>query len=484
MNLLKDPLPNLQASLVVFLVALPLSLGIAAASGVPVQAGLIAAIIGGIVVGLAGGAPLQVSGPAAGLTVMVFGLVQQYGLKALGVIVVLTGILQMAMGLLRLARVALLLSPAVLHAMLAGIGILISLGQVQVILGAKPQGSAWSNLAQLPGAFARISIPAMVVGGVTLATLLAWNRFIAPRFKAVPGSLVSILLGSAVSFLLPGSIERVNLGEGLFRNFHWPSPDGHALTALLQSALALTVVASTESLLCAVATDQLHKGPRAHLDRELFGQGLGNLLSGAFGGLPITGVIVRSSANIASGATTQLSAILHGAWIALFVLVGSRLIALLPMAALAALLVHVGVNLVKVKEIRKLITYREWPVYLVTLLGVVFINLLWGIGIGFGLALILAARRLGQARVEMRSEGDTTFVEFRGQLSFLAVPSLMSSLRSIPAGQHVRISFDVDHLDHAALEAIRNWRVSHENTGGRVEKPALDPIWASLNGQG
>jgi len=476
----QDLAKNLQASMVVFLVALPLSLGIAVASGAPVQAGLIAAIVGGVVVGLFGGAPLQVSGPAAGLTVMVHGFVQLHGLKALGIIVVIAGVLQMLMGILKLARIALLMSPAVLHAMLAGIGILITLGQIQVILGGKPLGSAWHNLSHLPGLLAERNNAALIVGLVTLTTLVLWNRWIAPRFKAVPGSLVSIVVGTVVSFAIDGDVARVSVGGGLLDGLAPPSLDGQSLAGLFQSALALTVVASAESLLCAVATDKLHTGDRADLDRELFGQGLGNLCSGLLGGLPLTGVIVRSSANIASGATHRLSAILHGVWIALFVLVGAGLLARLPMAALAALLVHVGLNLVKLKEVRKLIRYREWPVYAATLAGVVFINLLWGIGIGFGLALIIAMKRLAEARVEIKTEGAVHVVCIQGQLSFLSVPSIMSRLGAIPTGAHVRLRLEIDHLDHAALEAIRDWWVGHENAGGRVDKPDLDRIWTGF----
>lgn len=475
---------DLGASLVVFLVALPLSLGISVASGAPLKAGLIAAVVGGIVVGLLGGAPLQVSGPAAGLTVMVFGMVQQLGLKALGVVVVLAGLMQAGLGLARMAKVAMAISPAVLHAMLAGIGILITLGQVHVLLGFGPRGSALQNLATLPEDLAHLNPSALAVGLFTLTVLVTWNRFLAKRVKAVPGSLVAIVAGTLLSMVLPSDVPRVALGDGVLDGFSLPSADGKDWGALLQAAVGLMVVASAESLLCAVATDQLHKGPRANLDRELFAQGLGNALSGLLGGLPITGVIVRSSANISAGAQTRLSAILHGVWLAVFVLVGTPVLARLPMAALAALLVHVGINLVKVKEIRKIAEFNEALVYVTTLVCVVFINLLWGIGIGFGLALVLLLKRVAQVNVRVTPQGDKDVeVRISGNLSFLAVPVTVEALRSVPPGKTVRLEFELDGLDHAAVEAVRAWRSSYENAGGKVQKQPLDALWRELSGR-
>ncbi|MEN9799353.1 MAG: hypothetical protein RL653_3049 [Pseudomonadota bacterium] len=471
---------DLASSLVVFLVALPLSLGISVASGVPVQAGLISATVGGVVVGLLGGAPLQVSGPAAGLTVMVYGFAQQFGLKALGVVVVLAGLMQLSLGLLRVARAALAISPAVLHAMLAGIGILISLGQLHVLLGGVPQKSAWANLSKLPEQVMHLNGAALAVGVVTLGVLVGWNRFMAKRVKAIPGSLVAIVVGTLASLVIPGQLSRVTLGTGFLSGISLPGPDGHSWESLVLAALALTLVASTESLLCAVATDQLHGGARANLDRELFAQGVGNTFSGLLGGLPITGVIVRSSANIAAGAATRWSAILHGVWVAAFAVAGAELLGKLPHAALAALLIHVGVNLVKVKELQRTAEYGEAAVYVATLLGVVFINLLWGIGIGFGFALLRLLRSSTDAQLEVREEGESVQAIIRGRLTFLSVPALTQKLREIAPQRTVQVRFELEQLDHAAVEAIRGWCTGYENAGGRVEKESLEQLWRSL----
>ncbi|MDC0707841.1 SulP family inorganic anion transporter [Stigmatella sp. ncwal1] len=471
---------DLPSSLVVFLVALPLSLGIAVASGAPVQAGLIAAVIGGIVVGVLGGAPLQVSGPAAGLSVMVYGFVQKFGFETTCVIASMAGILQIAAGSAGIAQAALAISPAVLQAMLAGIGILIALGQMHVLLGHTPKGSALNNIMGLADSVPHVNVSALIVGASTLIVIILWNRFVSKKVRLIPGSLVAIVVGTAVSLFVPGEIPHVSIGSGIFKEFHLPSLGGHPIGDLVLAALALFVVASAESLLCAVATDQLHSGPRANLNRELFAQGVGNTLSGLVGGLPVTGVIVRSSANIAADAKTRLSAILHGVWMLVFVLLFSGLLARVPMAALAALLVHVGVNLVKTKEIRKIAEFNEVIVYAVTLAGVVFINLLWGIGIGFALALVLLLRRTAKVNLATETRGEEIHVTLQGHLSFLSVPAVMSRLRALPAAKTVHMRFEVDQIDHAAIEAIRAWRVGYQNAGGKVIKEPLDVLWREL----
>ncbi len=471
---------DVPASLVVFLVALPLSLGISVASGAPVQAGLIAAIVGGIVVGIVGGAPMQVSGPAAGLSVMLYGFVQKFGFEATCVITAIAGLMQIAAGSAGVAQAALAISPAVLHAMLAGIGILIALGQMHVMLGYTPKGSAIANITGLGDSLVHVNTSALIVGATTLFVLLAWNRFFAKKVPFLPGSLIAIGVGTAVSLFVPGEIPHVEISSGIFGNLHAPSLGGARLSELVLAALAIFVVASAESLLCAVATDQLHSGARANLNRELFAQGLGNGLSGLLGGLPITGVIVRSSANIAAGARTRLSAILHGVWMLLFVMLASGLLARVPMAALAALLVHVGLNLVKLKELRKIAEFNEALVYGVTLVGVVFINLLWGIGIGFGLALVLLLRRTAAVELQVETRGEEIHAQLRGTLSFLSVPTVVSRLRALPAGRTVYLRLEVDQIDHAAIEAIRGWRVGYQNAGGKVVKESLDVLWREL----
>jgi len=440
----------------------------------------VAAIVGGVVVGLLGGAPMQVSGPAAGLTVMVYGYIQTFGFRATCAIVILAGILQLAAGALRFARAALAISPAVLQAMLAGIGVLIALGQVHVLFGHRPSGSASANLVALPETLSQANVSATIVGLATLVVLLAWNRLVAPRVKFVPGSLVAIAAGTALAACLPGEQPLVTVPDNVLSAFEWPSIDGTDLGPRLVAALGLAFVASAESLLSAVATDRLHDGPRAKLNKELAAQGVGNIVSGALGGLPITGVIVRSSANIASGARSSLSATLHGVWMLLFVALCAGFLGRIPMAALAALLVHVGVNLVKIKEFKRVHAYGEAAVYGVTLAGVVFINLLWGIGLGFALALVLMLRRLVRADVDILEREGALYATLRGHLTFLAVPAITHALGKLAARRTVHLELEVDALDHAAVEAIHDWRVGYERAGGRVVGRTIEERWRQL----
>lgn len=468
---------DLPASLVVFLVALPLSLGIALASGASPTAGLIAAGVGGILVGLLGGAPLQVSGPAAGLTVIVAGLIEHYGFGVACSIGMLAGLLQIALGSVGAAQLTLIISPAVIHAMLAGIGILISLGQLHVVFGFKPGSSAIANLGALPEHFLHANMAPVIVGLFTYVVLYSWKKWLEPKVQFLPASLIAVVAGTALASILNLDVARVDLEAQSLFSFHLPSLGGYGVIELLMAALALGVVASAESLLCAIATDQLHAGPRANLNKELRAQGIGNVVSGFLGGLPITGVIVRSTANISAGGKTHWSAVLHGVWILLFASLLAGILTLIPLAVLAALLISVGVGLVKVKEMKKLTRFREHFVYAATLLGVVFINLLWGIGIGFALAIFFLLLQLSRVQISRKTEGDSEIVTISGSLSFLCVPVLTAKLAEIPGRKIVHLILEVDHIDHAAIEAIRGWQVGYERQGGKVQKPPLEILF-------
>jgi len=217
-----------------------------------------------------------------------------------------------------------------------------------------------------------------------------------------------------------------------------------------------------------VATDKLHSGERSNLDKELSAQGAGNLVSGLLGGLPITGVIVRSSANINAGGATRWSAVFHGVWILLCVLFLGSMIESIPLAVLAGLLVFVGVNLVNFHHIHELTVHKEVRIYWATVLGVTCVNLLAGVGIGIAVSVFYAIRRLSLVKVEKRQEGGAWKVAIRGTLTFACVPKLNYELSSLPAGSVVAIDLDVDYIDHAAFESLHSWRLNHEKTGGQV----------------
>ncbi|NMO13320.1 SulP family inorganic anion transporter [Pyxidicoccus fallax] len=468
---------DLPASLVVFLVALPLCMGIALASGAPILSGLIAGVVGGVVVGLFGGAPLQVSGPAAGLAVMVFGFIQTLGLAATCAAVAAAGVLQMIFGGLKVARAALAISPAVIHGMLAGIGILIVLGQLHIVLGGAPQSSAWQNIKELPGQIANLHGAATLLGLLTIGILVVWQVIPVKKLKAIPGPLVAVLGATAVAALWGADVARVDLPDNVFASFQAPKlPENWGPFAA--AVLSLALVASAESLLCAVATDKMHTGPRANLDRELFAQGMANTVSGLAGGLPITGVIVRSAANTAAGAKTRASAVLHGVWLLLFVTLLGSVARLVPLTVLAGLLVVVGVKLVNMHHIRELNRRGELVVYLVTVGGVVGINLLAGIGLGLLVAMLRLLWHLGSVKVDVRQAGETYQVRVSGALTFVGVPKLSTALAQVPAGSKVELDLSLETLDHSGHEALESWADTHRKTGGTVYMESLEDIWS------
>ncbi|MFY0528294.1 SulP family inorganic anion transporter [Archangium gephyra] len=467
---------DVPASLVVFLVALPLCMGIALASGAPIMSGLIAGIVGGLVVGLFGGAPLLVSGPAAGLAVMVFGFIQELGFAATCAAVAAAGLIQMALGGLKVARAALGISPAVIHGMLAGIGILIVLGQLHIVLGGAPQSNAWANLRELPGQIAELHGPATILGLATIGILVLWQVMPNSRLKKVPGPLVAVVGASVAAAVWGGDVKRVELAGSLFQSLQLPALPAN-WGAFVVAVLSLALVASAESLLSAVATDKLHTGPRANLDKELLAQGLANTLSGLAGGLPITGVIVRSAANIAAGGKTRASAFLHGVWMLLFVALLGSYLGLVPLTVLAGLLVYVGAKLVNMHHIQELRKRGELVVYVVTVAGVVGINLLAGIGLGFAVAVARLLWRLGRVQVNVKQEGEIHQVRVGGALTFVGVPQLSIALAAVPNGAQVELDLAVETLDHSGYEALESWCQNHRKTGGKVWMEPLEEVW-------
>ena len=467
---------DLPASFVLFLISIPLSLGIAHATGAPLMAGIISAVVGGVVVGAISGAPLQISGPGTGLVVIVAGLVTQFGWAATAAITLAAGVLQLALGLTGISRVVMSLSPAVVHGMLAGIGVSIAAGQLVVVLGGTAASSVPANLALLPGQLAAVQLGPVVAGAVAIAVLLLWPRV--PRASLLPAPLVAVAAATALAFVLRLDVAKVDL------------PDNHALVfpempqgstgAVVAAVVTVALVASMESLLSAVATDRLHDGPRARLDKELIAQGTGNVLAGALGGFPISGGLARSSTNVAAGAKTRYAAIFQGVWIAVAVLAFAPALELIPLSALAGVLFVVGLKLVSISRMRNLVRHREFLVYAATALGVVLFGLLEGVVAGLAIALLRALYRLTHCSV--RVEGNRVCV--RGSLVFLGVGRLVRELRRLPLGQTVVLELHIDYLDHASYEAINDWCASYERLGGNVRVDEVHDTWYDRANQG
>ncbi|MBH0774999.1 solute carrier family 23 protein [Nocardia bovistercoris] len=461
---------DLPASIVVFLVALPLSLGIALASGAPVAAGLIAAVIGGILAGTLGGSTLQVSGPAAGLTVVVAESINQFGWRVTCFIVVAAGILQILFGLSRVARAALAVAPVVVHAMLAGIGITIALQQVHVLLGGASHSSAWNNLRELPGQLMSLHGGDALVGAVVIAIMLGW-RYVPARARVVPGPLVAIVVATVLAMVLPIEAEKLVLNGSLFDAIALPRiPDG-GWSAVAVMVLTIALIASVESLLSAVAVDKMHTGPRTNFDRELIGQGSANVLSGLVGGLPVTGVIVRSATNVTAGARSRASAVMHGVWVLLFSVALVGIVEQIPKAALAGLLIVIGIQLVKLAHIKLARRTGDLLVYAVTVLGVVFLNLLEGVMIGLALAFGLLLWRVVRVAIVATPipASQRWLVTIDGSCTFLALPRLSAEFAKVPGDADVTVEMTVDFLDHAAFEAIEDWVRQQESNGGSVD---------------
>lgn len=474
---------DVPASLVVFLVAVPLSLGIAMASGAPLAAGLIAAVVGGIVAGALGGSAVQVSGPAAGLSLVVADLVQTYGWRATCMITLLAGAVQLVLGVFRAARAALAVSPAVIHGMLAGVGVVIALSQLHIVLGGSPQRSAVANLVELPGQLAELHGHKIAVGLLTIAVLAVWVR-LPKRLRAVPAPLAALLVAAVTAWAFGWDVTRIDLSN-TFTEWAFPvlpRGDWHMIVA---SVLLLALLAGVESLLCSVAVDSMHTGPRGDLDQELTGQGVANMVSGALGGLPVAGVIVRSTANVRAGARSRASTIMHGFWVLVFALGFGWTIQLIPMEALAALLVFIGVQMVNLGHVRKVHGHGEVPVYIVTMGAVILLGLAEGVLFGLALAALMALRRLTRVTVKVRQEPDGRHhVTISGSLTFLGVPRLTQELRAIPDGAAVDLDLNIDFMDNAAFEAIHSWRLDHERLGGTVDIDELHDEWYAMAASG
>lgn len=466
---------DLPASLVVFLIAVPLSLGIAVASGAPLAAGLIAAAVGGIVAGALGGSAVQVSGPAAGLALVVIDLVQTYGWRATCMITLMAGALQLVLGVFKAARAALAVSPAVIHGMLAGVGVVIALSQLHIVLGGSPQRSAVENLLELPAQLAGLHGHAAAVGLLTIAVLVIWTRLPRP-LRSVPAPLAALLTASVVAWAFGWDISRIDLSDSLG---HWQSPvlpqgDWHGIA---YAVLLVALLAGVESLLCSVAVS----GRGVDLDRELTGQGVANIVSGVLGGLPVAGVIVRSRTNAQAGARSRWSAILHGGWVLLFSFCFGWTITLIPMEALAALLVFIGIQMINLGHVRKVHGHGEVPVYLVTMAGVVVLGFAEGVLAGLALAALLALRRLTWVTVLVQAEPDGRWhATISGSLTFLGVPRLTAGLGQVPPGVPVDLDLNIDFMDNAAFEAIHAWRLEHERSGGSIDIDELHDEWYAM----
>ncbi|MES2797134.1 MAG: SulP family inorganic anion transporter [Bacteroidota bacterium] len=486
---LKNDFP---AGIVVFLVALPLCLGIALASGAPLFSGIITGIVGGIVVAFASGSQLSVSGPAAGLTVIVFNAITQLGSYEVFLFsVVLAGLLQIALGYLKAGIIGYYFPSSVIKGMLAAIGIILILKQIPHALGYDKdnegdfdfiQADGQNTISEIFKSLDYIHPGAVIIALVSLFILIMWERPFLKKFtffKIVPGALLVVILGILINqWFKTGYPEFYLQGEELVQlpvaksasDFigQFTMPDFSAITNYKVYVVAITIaiIASLESLLSVEATDKLDPYKRdTPTNRELKAQGLGNLISGLIGGLPLTAVIVRSSANVNSGGKTKLSAIIHGVFLLMSVVFLASVLNKIPLAALAALLLLVGYKLAKISLFTSMyrLGWDQFLPFVVTVVAIQFSDLLKGIGIGMAVSMFFILRnnfrRAYIFNKEKTGEKETITVQLDEDVTFLNKGSIATLLNEIPENGHLVVDGSKSHtIDIDVLEMLHDFK--------------------------
>lgn len=486
---LKNDLPS---GLVVFLVALPLCLGIALASGAPLFAGIIAGVVGGIVVGTISGSPLGVSGPAAGLTVIVLSAIGTLGsYENFLLAVMLAGVLQIILGVVRAGIIGYYFPSSVIKGMLAAIGLILILKQIPHALGFDKdvvgdvsffQKDDHNTFSELYYAIKYHSTGAVVISIISLVVLILFERPFLKKikvFRYIPGALIVVILGIVINYFFNISAPELALsGEHLvllpvakdaneFLNF-FSMPNWAAITnpQVYITAATIAVVASLETLLCVEATDKLDPEKRnTPTNRELIAQGSGNLISGLIGGLPVTQVIVRSSANIGSGGKTKISTIFHGLLLLACAILIPGLLNRIPLACLAAVLLVVGYKLAKISLFKSMyrMGWEQFLPFIVTVLAILFTDLLRGIAIGMVLAIFFILRKNYRTSYffhkEDVHEGEQIRIILSEEVTFLNKASIQLMLEELPKNSSVLIDGSRSvNIDYDVLEIIHNFR--------------------------
>jgi MFS superfamily sulfate permease-like transporter len=473
---------DLLASFVVFLVALPLCMGIAIASGVPPVYGLVTGIIGGIIVGSISGSPLQVSGPAAGLTVVVAELVRDYGIETIGLVVLLSGLIQVIAGVLKLGQIFRAISPAVIYGMMAGIGVLIFSSEFQVAIDAKPYTHGIENLMAIPSAIYKASFPstgsshhlAAFVSLITIAALILWEKFRPSKLELLPSSLIAVIFATTIANLMRLPVQYINVPSNLMEVIQFPRLGNFfdlMYLPLIGKAAGIAFIASAESLLSAIAVDRLHQGKRTDFDRELSAQGFGNMVCGFLGVLPMTGVIARSSVNVEAGAETRLSTILHGVWILVLASVTPFLLRWIPISSLAAILVVTGYKMVELNHIRALRQYGRLPIviFLATFIGIITTDLLTGVLIGIVLTAIVLIYKISRLNIYLDESNAKVDIHLEGAATFMRLPKLATMLDRVPQKSEFYLHLDkLVYIDHSCLDFLSTWRQQQEHRGSTV----------------
>ena len=517
-DIFKEIKSDLPASIVVFFVALPLCLGIALASGAPLFAGVIAGIIGGIVVGMASGSRFGVSGPAAGLAVVVFGAITTLGSwEAFLMALVLAGFFQIAMGYAKAGFIAFFFPTSVITGLLSGIGLLIVLKQIPHALGYdvdyEGNQSFFANngdntLSAIIDAWNYITPGAMVIALVSIALLILWDKILLKKhriFELIQGPIVVIFFGILMNYLYQNTLIGLTLNPDqvvnlpVVSNFsefmnQFTSPDFSALynPEVYKIAAVIAIVASLETLLCVEATDKLDPHKRVTpTNRELKAQGLGNLISGLIGGLPITQVVVRSSANITFGAKSKLSAILHGFFLLISVVTIANLLNMIPYASLAAILIFIGYKLAK-PSLFKTMYHLGWEQFIpfsVTILVMLVTDLLTGVLYGLATSIFFTLHHSYRNSysmkdvIEIADKKSIHHIVLAEEVSFFNKASIIKTLEAIPENSAVIIDCsNSKSIAYDVVEFLYNYQMNAELKNITVEMINFIPPKLSLQG--
>lgn len=492
MNLFKSWKKDLPASLVVFFVALPLCLGIALASGAPLFSGLIAGIIGGIVVGAISKSPIGVSGPAAGLTAIVLTAITDLGgYEIFLVAVVLAGVIQIIMGFLKAGVIGYYFPSSVIKGMLCAIGIIIFFKQIPLALGMT--GEMESDRFSIGEFHESISYSVVLITLISLVILLVWDNVLAKKnnfFKLVPGPLVAVIVGIII-YVVFGNSGQLELSQSqlvnvpipedfnsFISNFTLPDFSGLSNKAVYITALTIAIVASLETLLCVEATDKLDPLKRqTPTSYELIAQGVGNSLSGLIGGLPLTQVIVRSSANVMSGGISKLSTILHGVLLLLSVILIPRILNFIPLAVLASVLLIIGFKLANPKRFVEMwkLGKEQFIPFIVTVVAIVVFDLLVGIiaGLVVGIVVLLLKSYTNSHQMlikEYMGEKNLFHMNLAEEVTFVNRGSIVKELDGLPNNSYLELDFRRTRiLDYDILEYLDEFSVKAKNNNINIK---------------
>ncbi len=511
-GLLSQTKYDLPSGLVVFLVALPLCLGIALASGAPLFAGIITGIVGGIVVGTLSGSQLSVSGPAAGLTVIVLGAITSLGsYEAFLTAVVLAGLMQLALGYVKAGIIGLYFPSSVIKGMLAAIGLILILKQLPHFLGIHSEAmgvfefnenGGMNTFSQLGYALSHINPGALTVGLISLAILVLWERPALQRlsfFKLFPGALAAVIFSIVFVLLAPSLVPSLTIAPAQFvslpnlfdaevraESFRFPMLAALANPQVWVVAATIAIIASLETLLCLEAVDKLDSlKRRSPNNRELKAQGVGNLVCGLIGGIPLTSVIVRSSANVNAGGRTKMSAIWHGVFLLASAVAIPGILNLIPLSALAAVLLVVGYKLTKPALIKKMwsLGHAQFVPFAVTIVAILFTDLLVGIIIGMNVGIFYILRANYKTPYYYHDElhpgngRKQIVIKLSEHVSFLNKASLQLTLEHLPRNAIVTLdgSLSTD-IDYDCLEIIHNFAKTASSRGIDLELISIPDI--------